>query len=124
MPARTFRWAVAGVVLGIVLAACETTKIAGGHPGPQDPPVSPAPPAAEPNSGGPFGFASSGNADFDSWRTQFASRAAASGRREGTIRSVLDGLVPVIINITPVVNLPLLLGMKEADFGAPLAAVK
>ena len=95
MPARTFRWAIAGVVLGIVLAACETTKIAGGHPGPQNPPVSPAPPAAEPNSGGPFGFASSGNTAFDSWRTQFASRAAASGKREATIRSVLDGLVPV-----------------------------
>jgi len=95
MSARSFRWAIAGVVLGIVLAACETTKIAGGGPAPQTPPVSPAPPVSGGNSGGPLDFASSGNAEFDSWRVQFASRAASSGRQVETIRAVLDGLVPV-----------------------------
>lgn len=95
MSARSFRWAIAGVVLGIVLAACETTKIAGGGPAPQTPPVSLPPPVAGGSSGGALDFASSGNAEFDAWRVQFALQAASSGRRVEIVRSVLDGLVPV-----------------------------
>lgn len=93
---RSIRWAAAGIVLGLTLAACESTKIAGGH-GPQQPPVSPPPPVATDGSagGGPFGFASSGDANFDGWRTAFAARADGSGRNDAVIRSVLDGLVPV-----------------------------
>jgi membrane-bound lytic murein transglycosylase B len=92
MPARSFRWAIAGVALGIALAACESTKIAGGGPAPQTPPP---PPVASNPPGGPLSFASSGNATFDGWRDQFAARAASGGRNVATIRSVLDGLVPV-----------------------------
>jgi hypothetical protein len=93
---RSIRWAAAGIVLGLTLAACESTKIAGGH-GPEEPPVSPAPPVATDGSagGGPFGFVSSGDANFDGWRTAFAARADGSGRNDAVIRSVLDGLVPV-----------------------------
>jgi membrane-bound lytic murein transglycosylase B len=82
--------------MGISLAACEGTKVAGGGPGPapQEPPSSPAPPSSG-SSGGAFDFASSGSQPFDAWRTQFASKAYAAGRRTAEIRSVLDGLVPV-----------------------------
>jgi membrane-bound lytic murein transglycosylase B len=95
MSTRSFRWAAAGVVMGLVLAACETTKIAGGGPAPQAPPASPAPPIADGTPGGGSGFASSGDPTFDAWRATFASRASSSGRSHVTIRSVLDGLVPV-----------------------------
>lgn len=95
MSTRSFRWAAAGVVMGLVLAACETTKIAGGGPAPQMPPASPAPPVTDGTPGGGSGFASSGNPTFDAWRATFASRASGSGRSDATIRSVLDGLVPV-----------------------------
>lgn len=93
---RSIRWAAAGIVLGLTLAACESNKIAGGH-GPQQPPVSPPPPVATDGSagGGPFGFASSGDPNFDGWRTAFAARADGSGRNDAVIRSVLDGLAPV-----------------------------
>lgn len=92
MPARSFRWAIAGVALGIALAACESTKIAGGGPAPQTPPP---PPVASNPPGGPLSFASSGDATFDGWRDQFAARAAAGGRNVATVREVLDGLVPI-----------------------------
>ncbi len=95
MSARSFRWAAAGIVLGIVLAACETTKVAGGGPAPQTPPAAPAPPSTSGNSGGGHSFASSGDENFDAWRVQFASRASGTGRGAATIRAVLDGLVPV-----------------------------
>lgn len=92
MPARSFRWAIAGVAMGIALAACESTKIAGGRPAPQTPPP---PPVASNPPGGPLSFASSGDSTFDGWRDQFAARAAAGGRNVATVREVLDGLVPV-----------------------------
>ncbi len=94
MSARSFRWAIAGIVMGGVLAACETTKVAGGGPAPQAPPSSPAPPRTGGETGG-LSFASSGSQVFDDWRSQFASRASGAGRSEAAIRSVLDGLVPV-----------------------------
>lgn len=95
MSARSFRWAAAGVVMGLVLAACETTKIAGGGPAPEQPPASPTSPESGGNPGGPLSFASSGDEAFDAWRVAFASRASGDGRSTGTVRSVLDGLVPV-----------------------------
>jgi len=96
MAIRTWRWALASVLLGVVLAGCGGTRSAGGAPGPapQAPPASPAPPlTSEP--GGAFDFASSGNAQFDAWRAQFAARASAAGRRTQDIQAVLDGLAPV-----------------------------
>ena len=95
MKVRTWKWATAGIALGLLAAACATTKIAGGTPQPQ-PPVAaePAPPPA-PAPVTPGGFASSGNGTFDTWRDDFAAKAAMTGRRTETVRAVLDGLVPV-----------------------------
>jgi lytic murein transglycosylase len=95
MKVRTWKWATAGIALGLLAAACATTKIAGGTPQPQ-PPVAaePAPPPA-PAPVTPGGFASSGNGTFDTWRDDFAAKAAMTGRRAETVRAVLDGLVPV-----------------------------
>lgn len=100
MRAGTFRWAVAGIALGLLVAACEGTKTAGGGPGPQAPgasaPTSPAEPGGQAAPvATPGGFASSGNAGFDAWRDGFAAKAAAAGHRQEHIHAVLDGLVPV-----------------------------
>jgi len=96
MTIRTWQWALAGVAMGITLAACGGTRMAGAgpDPAPQAPPSSPAPPLTS-APGGAFDFASSGDAQFDSWRAQFASKASAAGRRTQDIQIVLDGLVPV-----------------------------
>ena len=94
---RSMRWAAAGIALGLMLAACESAKSAGGGSASHEPPTSPAPPAATDGSTGgrPFGFASSGDTNFDTWRLAFAAKADGSGRNDAVIRSVLDGLVPV-----------------------------
>ncbi len=96
MTIRTWRWALAGVAMGVALAACGGTRLAGAgpEPAPEAPPSSPAPPLTA-GPGGAFDFASSGNAQFDGWRAQFAAKASAAGRRTRDIQSVLDGLVPV-----------------------------
>ena len=96
MTIRTWRWALAGVAMGVALAACGGTRVAGAgpEPAPEAPPSSPAPPPTA-GPGGTFDFASSGNAQFDGWRAQFAAKASAAGRRTRDIQSVLDGLVPV-----------------------------
>lgn len=82
--------------MGVTLAACGGTRVAGAgpEPAPEAPPSSPAPPLTA-GPGGAFDFASSGNAQFDGWRAQFAAKASAAGRRTRDIQSVLDGLVPV-----------------------------
>ncbi len=96
MSVRSMRWAIAGIAMGLTLAACETTK-APGTAGPNSPPDSPAPPSSGGGStgGGTFGFASSGDQQFDAWRVQFASKADQTGRNDAIIKQVLDGLVPV-----------------------------
>ena len=96
MKVRTWKWATAGIVLGLVVAACETTKVAGSGPHPQTPggaAASTPPPPPEPVT--PGGFASSGNGAFDTWRDDFAMKAALTGRNTETVRAVLGGLVPV-----------------------------
>lgn len=98
MKAQTWRWAVAGIGLGLVVTACETTKVAGGRPGPQPPAASSsteASPPPAPEVVTPGGFASSGDQRFDSWRDEFAARAAYAGRNPATVRAVLDGITPV-----------------------------
>ena len=96
MSVRSMRWAAAGIVLGLTLAACESSKMAGGHK-PETPPGSPAPPVSSDGAtgGGAFSFGSSGDSSFDAWRTQFAAKADGTGRNDAVIRSVLEGLVPV-----------------------------
>lgn len=99
MPVRSFHWAIAGLLMGLSLAACESTKVAGGH-NPAPAPGSP-PPASTPPGGGvtppttAFGFATSGSATFDAWRDQFAAQAETGGQKDAIVRSVLEGLVPV-----------------------------
>lgn len=96
---RSMRWAAAGIALGLMVAACESTRSNGDSASGETPPTSPAPPAATDGSAGgggrPFGFASSGDTNFDSWRLAFAAKADGSGRNDAVIRSVLDGLIPV-----------------------------
>lgn len=93
---RSMRWALAGIALGLTLAACESTKMAGSH-SPKTPPGSPAPPTSSDGAtgGDAFTFATSGDPAFDAWRAQFAARADGTGRNDAVIRSVLEGLVPV-----------------------------
>ncbi len=102
MKIRTIRWATAGVVAGLVLAACATSRLAGngaqtpapaGSSGPEAPhgdPVPPSPPAHT-----PMGFTTSGDQRFDDWRDAFAQKAIASGRRQDVVVQVLDGIIPV-----------------------------
>ena len=95
MSVRSMRWAVAGVALGLMLAACESAKMAAVDK-PNTPPGSPAPPVSNDGAtGGAFRFATSGDPGFDGWRVQFAAKADAAGRNDAVIRSVLDGLEPV-----------------------------
>ncbi|MEQ1780573.1 MAG: lytic murein transglycosylase [Hyphomonadaceae bacterium] len=96
MKARTWKWATAGIVLGLVVAACETTKVAGSGPNPKPPgSATEASPPPAPEVVTPGGFASSGNSQFDMWRDEFALKSAFTGRKAETVRAVLDGLVPV-----------------------------
>lgn len=95
MKVRTWKWAAAGVALGLVAAACETTKVAGSGPTPQPPGSVEAEPAPPPEPVTPGGFASSGDGQFDTWRDGFAAKTALTGRNAETVRAVLDGLVPV-----------------------------
>ncbi len=98
MPVRSLRWAIAGVAMGLTLAACESTKMAGrtqAPPGPGRLPrhlratTSPRPTTA-------FGFASSGDTAFDTWRVQFAGKADTAGRSDAVIVAPCStGLVPV-----------------------------
>lgn len=95
MSGRTFRWALAGMALGFLVASCESQELDGGGPKPA-PPSSPAPPSTGPgSSSGEFGFKTSGDAQFDAWRNQFAAKAQMAGRKKSSIVSVLEGLVPI-----------------------------
>lgn len=98
MQVRSWHWAIAGLALGLSLAACGTTRPDGVRglpasrpPSPGEPPK-PSEPAPAITAGG---FSTSGDSLFDGWRDQFAARAIAMGRQEQVVRAVLDGLVPV-----------------------------
>ena len=96
MARRTFRWATAGLALGLSVAACETARVTTGGSG-----ANANQPEQAGGSGSPgspsrtFAFQSSGDARFDEWRTTFAAKADAAGRRDNSIRQVLDGLTPI-----------------------------
>lgn len=96
---RTFRWALAGIALGLSVAACEGSRTAGGGPvaQDQDPGLStPGPGGDTPAAPAPSaGFATSGDTQFDAWRDGFALQALSKGRSSAAIRAVLEGLVPV-----------------------------
>ena len=102
MKMRTIRWAAAGMAVGLLLAACATSRLSGnghapaspaGPSAPEPPHADPAPPA--PPAHTPMGFETSGDQRFDDWRDAFAQKAIAGGRRQDVVRAVLDGLVPV-----------------------------
>jgi lytic murein transglycosylase len=78
-----------------MMTACETTEDLAGAPIPR--PNSPAPPGSEsPDAGTPaFSFQPSGDAGFDRWRMDFASKAQGAGRKTSSITQVLDGLIPI-----------------------------
>lgn len=97
MSARTLRWAVAGIALGLTLGACESTRSARSPSAQAPSPSESTPPStgAPGNASGVLDFATSGDTSFDTWRVQFAAKADAAGHNDGVIRTVLDGLAPV-----------------------------
>ena len=103
MKIGTKRWATAGVVVGLLLAACATSQLAGnGHqtPTPAGPSSPAAPGSTDPGAPAPvvhtpMGFTSSGDERFDTWRDAFAQKAIAGGRRQDVVFQVLDGIKPV-----------------------------
>jgi lytic murein transglycosylase len=95
MAVRTFRWAAAGMVVGLALGACQTQE-GSGDGGAQ--PRQPVPPGSGSSSGSSpplISFRSSGDAQFDAWRNSFVNKADASGRKRAAIVSVLSGLEPI-----------------------------
>jgi lytic murein transglycosylase len=96
MSGRTFRWALAGAALGFLAGGCESQELPGAPSPKPPPPGSPAPPSSGsgPAAGG-FGFKTSGDSKFDSWRDQFAARAQSSGRKNSSIVEVLEDLTPI-----------------------------
>lgn len=104
MKVGTKRWATAGVVVGLLLAACATSRLATGDghqtPAPAGPssPASPGstdPGAPAPVVHTPMGFTSSGDERFDTWRDAFAQKAISGGRRQDVVFQVLEGIKPV-----------------------------
>jgi membrane-bound lytic murein transglycosylase B len=97
MAVRTFRWAVAGIAIGLAVGACETEQLVGG---PGSVPGSSAPPgsgsgSSHTGSTPAFSFKSSGDSKFDAWRKSFASKADGAGRKKSSIIAVLDELTPI-----------------------------
>ena len=88
-----FSWKPLLVLMVPVVVACETTSQT---PAPTPKPViTPTPtPAPKPSIG--F-FKSSGHAGLDIWRIDFANRAVDRGFKVATVRSVLDGIQPMLI---------------------------
>ena len=75
---QSYRWAVAGLALGLLVGACETTVIppapVASAPGAPQPPAATPPARTEPvTAPSKYGFAfrSSGDPRFDTWRDEF-----------------------------------------------------
>jgi membrane-bound lytic murein transglycosylase B len=107
MAHQSYRWAIAGLALGLFVGACETTVsppapagsgVASGTDAPGAAPPAPPPPASEggvaPSKYG-FAFRTSGDTRFDAWRDEFAEKAKLAGRQEAVILSVLDAITPI-----------------------------
>jgi lytic murein transglycosylase len=104
-PWRSDVWVrlLAGVAAtSLLVAGCASTPQASAKPPASKPSAGNKPPAKPPAKPAPgqganqtFSFKTSGDATFDAWRTAFAAKAAAAGRKHATIVSVLDGLTPV-----------------------------
>jgi lytic murein transglycosylase len=97
-----YRWAIAGLALGLLVGACETTVIppapVATAPGAPQSPAATPPAATEPvTAPSKYGFAfrSSGDPRFDAWRDEFGEKAKLAGRQDAVIISVLDAITPV-----------------------------
>ncbi|MAP93879.1 MAG: lytic murein transglycosylase [Ponticaulis sp.] len=76
-----------------VLLSCQSTPE---RPAPGQPPVTdPTPPVTQPPGNPTWSFDSSGHAQLDAWRADFAPRAYAAGHSKDVIHSVLDGIEPM-----------------------------
>ncbi len=97
------KWMLTAAVCGL-LASCAN----GPPPTPSPKPGVEQPPTAET---GPIRFASSGHAEMDAWRDDFAARAVAAGHDRALVKSLLEGIRP----------LPLWLGTEVQAATAPSA---
>jgi membrane-bound lytic murein transglycosylase B len=104
MAHHSYRWAVAGLALGLFVGACETQvappgSIASTEPAPAPPvtPQTPPPPPEPVTAPSKYGFAfrSSGDPRFDAWRDEFAEKAKLAGHQDAVVISVLDALTPI-----------------------------
>jgi membrane-bound lytic murein transglycosylase B len=108
----SLKFAVAGVCVALLAAACESDKLAGGPSPSKPPPVTP-PPASGGQTPAPITFKSSGDASFDKWRTAFAAKAQGAGRKKSSITAVLDGLTPLEENLQ-------VAAFEQAEFVKPI----
>jgi membrane-bound lytic murein transglycosylase B len=105
---RVLGVAVAALVL---VAACETQDVVDAISRIPAPPSSPAPPVDTPSR--TYGFKTSGDAEFDAWRTKFAGRADRAGRKPEVIMAVLDDLKPLDEALLPA-------SFEQAEFVKPI----
>src|SRR5262249_43515391 len=68
--------------LALAAIACGPTSVRAQQAPPQ------APPAPPPS------FATSGDTEFDAWRSDFAARAIAGGHPAGVVQTILSGIQP------------------------------
>ena len=114
---KPLRWAaLAGIaaVLGACAAGPYTPPPASGG-SPAEPP-SPERPAVDPLAP----YESSGNDEMDAWRMSFAGRASAAGRDGAAIRSILEGINPLDIYLSPNVAIASSGVADQAEFAKPI----
>ncbi|MEO0720751.1 MAG: lytic murein transglycosylase [Pseudomonadota bacterium] len=112
-------------VLAALIAACAAgpTPELPDPPAPGTPPIAGrTPPATEPAPSTPAGmvFVPSGNEQIDEWRSDFASRALASGRSQQSVRLILDGLTPMDRWLSPSFNVAGTGIADQAEFAKPI----
>ncbi len=106
----TRRLAAGALIAGTMAAACETSDLANAPVAGAKPPT--APPASLPAASTQI-FQPSGDVGFDAWRNTFAGKAQSAGRRQATIKSVLDGLTPMEQQVTTA-------AFEQAEFVKPI----
>lgn len=108
----SWRFALAGVAAALAIAACETQELAGG-PDTRPPPGSPPPSSSGSSGQQAIAFKTSGSDKFDNWRTSFAAKAQAAGRKRTSIVAVLDGLTPLAQEVQTA-------AFEQAEFVKPI----
>lgn len=110
-PRTPLVWLGAVGALTLLVASCETTELAGGPSKPADKPA-PTSPSKPDVAQGPA-FKTSGDLQFDKWRSSFAGKAKTAGHKTATVSSVLDGLTPLEENIQTA-------AFEQAEFVKPI----